>query len=37
VDPKKGVVRIPVAQAIEVLARRGLPSRSVPAAEVTKK
>jgi len=39
VDPKKGVVRIPVAQAIEVLARRGLPSRSVPAAaqEVGKK
>lgn len=32
VDQPKGVVRIPVAQAIEVLARRGLPSRSVPAA-----
>ena len=28
IDPKKGVVRIPVAQAIEVLAKRGLPSRS---------
>jgi hypothetical protein len=33
VDPRKGVVRIPVAQAIEVLAKRGLPSRS----EVPKK
>lgn len=32
VDPQKGVVRIPVAVAIEVLAQRGLPSRSVPAA-----
>ena len=32
VDAPKGLVRIPVAQAIEVLARRGLPSRSVPAA-----
>jgi hypothetical protein len=31
VDQKKGVVRIPVAQAIEVLAKRGLP-HSVPAA-----
>src|ERR1017187_253676 len=37
VDPKQGIDRIPVAQAIEVLARRGLPSRSVTAAEVTKK
>ena len=37
VDPKQGIVRIPVAQAIEVLAKRGLPSRSVTAAEVTKK
>ena len=27
VDPKKGVVRIPVAQAIEVLSKRGLPTR----------
>jgi hypothetical protein len=25
VDPKKGIVRIPVAQAIDVLAKRGLP------------
>ena len=35
----QGVVRIPVAQAIEVLAKRGLPSRSVPAVtkEVQKK
>ncbi len=32
VDPQKGVVRIPVALAIEVLAKRGLPSRSVAAA-----
>ena len=39
VDPKQGIVRIPVAQAIEVLAKRGLPSRSVPAAapEVSRK
>jgi hypothetical protein len=39
VDQPKGVVRIPVAQAIEVLAKRGLPARSVPAAapEVPKK
>jgi len=35
-DTKKGVVRIPVSRAIEVLAQRGLPSRSVP-AEVEKK
>src|ERR1035437_8136982 len=33
VDQPKGVVRIPVDRAIEVLARRGLPSRS----EVPKK
>ena len=32
VDPKKGIVRIPVAQAIEVLSRRGLPSRGIPVA-----
>ena len=32
VDPKKGIVRIPVDRAIEVLAQRGLPSRSVPVA-----
>jgi hypothetical protein len=39
VDLKKGVVRIPVDRAIDVLARRGLPSRSVPVAtpEVPKK
>ena len=39
VDQPKGVVRIPVARAIEVLAKRGLPARSVPAAapEVPKK
>ena len=38
-DTKKGIVRIPVAQAIDVLAKRGLPARSVPAAtpEVAKK
>ena len=30
VDQPKGVVRIPVSQAIEVLAKRGLPSREVP-------
>ena len=28
VDPKQGIVRIPVAQAIEVLAKRGLPTRN---------
>ena len=28
VDQQKGVVRIPLSQAIEVLAKRGLPSRS---------
>jgi len=39
VDPKQGIVRIPVDRAIEVLAKRGLPSRSVTAAtlEVQKK
>ncbi len=39
VDQPKGVVRIPVERAIEVLAKRGLPSRGVPAAiqEVPKK
>src|ERR1017187_1514085 len=37
IKKKKGVVRIPVAPAIAVQARRGPPSRSVPAAEVTKK
>jgi hypothetical protein len=33
VDQKQGIVRIPVERAIEVLAKRGLPSRS----EVAKK
>ena len=37
VDPKKGVVRIPVAQAIEVLAKRGLPHVVPPAPEAPKK
>ena len=39
VDPKAGLVRIPLSQAIEVLAKRGLPSRPAPAAtpEVPKK
>ena len=39
VDPKQGIVRIPVDRAIEVLAKRGLPSRGVTAAtlEVQKK
>jgi cysteine synthase len=39
VDQPKGVVRIPVDRAIEVLAQRGLPSRGVPAGspEVPKK
>ena len=31
VDQPKGVVRIPVDRAIEVLAQRGLPTRGVPA------
>jgi hypothetical protein len=30
VDQPKGVVRIPVDRAIEVLAKRGLPARSAP-------
>jgi hypothetical protein len=34
VDPKKGVVRIPVSLAIEVLARRGLPARGVPVVSI---
>ena len=33
VDPKQGIVRIPVDRAIEVLAKRGLPTRN----EVPKK
>jgi cysteine synthase len=32
VDQPKGVVRIPVAQAIDILAKRGLPARTAPAA-----
>ena len=38
VDQKQGIVRIPVAQAIDVLAKRGLPA-TVPASakEVPKK
>jgi hypothetical protein len=32
VDQPKGVVRIPVAEAIDILAKRGLPTRTVPAA-----
>ena len=32
VDQPKGVVRIPVSLAIDVLAKKGLPSRPVPAA-----
>ena len=31
-DPKKGLVRIPVSQAIEVIAKRGLPSPGAAAA-----
>jgi len=31
VDQPKGVVRIPVAQAIEILAARGLPAHTTPA------
>ncbi|MGH9550659.1 MAG: hypothetical protein ACRD3W_14865, partial [Terriglobales bacterium] len=27
IDPQKGLVRIPINQAIDLLARRGLPSR----------
>ena len=32
VDPQKGLVRIPIDQAIDVLAKRGLPSRAPSAA-----
>jgi hypothetical protein len=32
VDQPKGVVRIPISQAIDILAKRGLPSHSAPAA-----
>jgi len=34
VDQPKGVVRIPIAQAIDILAKRGLPSRPQSAAEI---
>jgi hypothetical protein len=34
VDQPKGVVRIPVSLAIDVLAKRGLPSRTAPAVPV---
>jgi hypothetical protein len=39
VDQPKGVVRIPISDAIDILAKRGLPSRPVPPAvpEVPKK
>ena len=36
VDSKQGIVRIPVDRAIEVLAKRGLPSRGVPAEALKK-
>ncbi|MBZ5723551.1 MAG: hypothetical protein LAP87_01005 [Acidobacteriia bacterium] len=32
VDPPKGVVRIPIGRAIDLLAERGLPSRAAPPA-----
>ena len=35
VDQPKGVVRIPIERAIEVLAKRGLPTRPAPAASGT--
>ena len=35
VDPDKGIVRIPVSRAMEILTQRGLPSR--PAAEGNEK
>ena len=33
VDQPKGVVRIPVAQAIDILATRGLPAHTAPPAD----
>jgi hypothetical protein len=38
VDQPKGVVRIPITEAIDILAKHGLPTRAVPAApkEVSK-
>jgi hypothetical protein len=32
VDQPKGVVRIPIAEAMDILAKRGLPSHGVPAS-----
>ena len=31
VDPKKGIVRIPIDQAIDIVAQKGLPSKPSPA------
>lgn len=31
VDPNKGIVRIPIAQAIDIVAQKGLPSKPSPA------
>jgi len=33
IDKGRGIVRIPIEQAIEILARRGLPARAVAAGE----
>lgn len=31
IDPNKGIVRIPIAQAIDIVAQKGLPSKPSPA------
>jgi hypothetical protein len=33
VDPNKGIVRIPIDQAIDIVAQKGLPSRPSPAGQ----
>ncbi len=35
VDPQKGIVRIPIERAIDLLVQRGLPSRAQPGPEST--
>lgn len=35
IDPKNGIVRIPIDRAIEVLAERGLPARGEPSRPAT--
>jgi hypothetical protein len=33
IDPNKGIVRIPIAQAIDIVAQKGLPSKPSPAGQ----